>query len=218
MRYRLVIFDLDGTLLDTIDDLAAALNAARRMNGLRQQDVSQVRSFVGNGVVKLIERSLEADPGIYDETLRDRLLKDNISYYASHCIGRTRPYDGIQALLGRLKGMNIMLACISNKDNRPSTMLVNRFFLGVFDYCTGSVEGVKRKPDPEVIDRCLSYLGVSPEDCVLIGDSDVDIATAVNAGISSISVGWGYRSREFLLESGAMSLCMNPLDLWQLLQ
>ena len=213
MRYKLACFDLDGTLLDTIGGLTLSLNAARRMNNLAVQTEEQVRSFINNGVVKLIERSLAADPGEFTEELKNKLLKDYVAYYNSHYLENTRPYNGINELLTRLKSDGMSLACISNKDDEPSKKLIEHFFPDMFDYVSGSKEGVERKPSSEPVLRCLYSLGIENSDTVYIGDSDTDIQTARNSEMDSISCTWGYRSREFLMENGAMNICTTPIDL-----
>ena len=213
MRYKLACFDLDGTLLDTIGGLTLSLNAARRMNNLAVQTEEQVRSFINNGVVKLIERSLAADPGEYSDELKNKLLKDYVSYYNCHYLENTRPYNGINELLTRLKSDGMSLACISNKDDEPSKKLIEHFFPDMFDYVSGSKEGVERKPSSEPVLRCLYSLGIENSDTVYIGDSDTDIQTARNSEMDSISCTWGYRSREFLMENGAMNICTTPIDL-----
>ena len=213
MRYKLACFDLDGTLLDTIGGLTLSLNAARRMNNLAVQTEEQVRSFINNGVVKLIERSLAADPGEFTEELKNKLLKDYVAYYNSHYLENTRPYNGINELLTRLKSDGMSLACISNKDDEPSKKLIEHFFPDMFDYVSGSKEGVERKPSSEPVLRCLYSLGIENSDTVYIGDSDTDIQTARNSGMDCISCSWGYRSREFLMENGATSICTVPIDL-----
>ena len=213
MRYKLACFDLDGTLLDTLGGLTQSLNAARRMNNLEPQTEEQVRSFIGNGVTKLIERSLTADPGDYSEELKMRLLKDNISYYNSHYLEKTRPYNGITEVVMRLKSEGMLIACVSNKNDEPVQKLIEHFFPGLFDYVSGSMEGVERKPSAEPIERCLNALGVENSETVYIGDSDTDIMTAQNSGTDIISCTWGYRSREFLMENGAVCICTDPMDL-----
>lgn len=213
MRYKLACFDLDGTLLDTLGGLTQSLNAARRMNNLEPQTEEQVRSFIGNGVTKLIERSLTADPGDYSEELKMRLLKDNISYYNSHYLEKTRPYNGITEVVMRLKSEGMLIACVSNKNDEPVQKLIEHFFPGLFDYVSGSMEGVERKPSAEPIERCLDALGVENSETVYIGDSDTDIMTAQNSGTDIISCTWGYRSREFLMENGAVCICTDPMDL-----
>lgn len=213
MRYKLACFDLDGTLLDTLGGLTQSLNAARRMNNLEPQTEEQVRSFIGNGVTKLIERSLTADPGDYSEELKLRLLKDNISYYNSHYLEKTRPYNGITEVVMRLKSEGMLIACVSNKNDEPVQKLIEHFFPGLFDYVSGSMEGVERKPSAEPVERCLNALGVENSETVYIGDSDTDIMTAQNSGTDIISCTWGYRSREFLMENGAVCICTDPMDL-----
>ncbi|MCR4557800.1 MAG: HAD-IA family hydrolase [Saccharofermentans sp.] len=213
MRYRLACFDLDGTLLDTLGGLAQSLNAARRMNGLSTQTEEQVRTFINNGVVKFIERSLDADPGEYSEELKTKLLKDYVAYYNSHYLENTKPYNGITELLIRLKSEGMLLACVTNKDDEPSQKLIAHFFPELFDYVRGSLEGVERKPSSEPVERCLYSLGTDNSAAVYIGDSDTDILTAKNSGLDSISCTWGYRTREFLLENGAVNICTAPVDL-----
>lgn len=218
MRYRLVCFDLDGTLLNTLGDLTRSLNAARRMNGLEPQTEEQVKTFINNGVVRMIERSLAADRAAYSEEFREKLLKEYIAYYNSHYLEITRPYDGITEVLTRLKADGMLLACITNKDDEPCQRLIEHFFPGVFDYVRGSVDGVERKPSYEPVERCLNSLGVMNGDAVYIGDSDTDILTARNSGMDCICCTWGYRTREFLEANGADSICSAPLDLGRLLR
>jgi phosphoglycolate phosphatase len=218
MRYKLACFDLDGTLLNTLGGLTRSLNAARRMNNLAPQTEEQVTTFINNGVVKMIERSLAADPGDYSTDLKERLLKDYIAYYNSHVLEETRPYNGMLEALLRLKADGMKLACITNKNDEPAQKLIKQFFPDVFDYVKGSVEGVERKPSPEPIEKCLYSLGIENSDTVYVGDTEVDIMTAVNSGIDSISCTWGYRSRRFLVENGALFICTEPVDLRNLMR
>ena len=213
MRYRLACFDLDGTLLDTLGGLTFSLNAARRMNGLNAQTEEQVRSFIGNGVTKMIERSLALDPGSYSEELKLKLLKDNVSYYDSHYLEKTKPFNGITEVLTRLKSDGMLLAVVSNKNDEPSRNLIDHFFPNLFDYVSGSMEGVERKPSAEPVERCLNKLGVKNSEAVYIGDSDTDIQTAQNSGMDIISCTWGYRTHEFLVENGAKNICTDPMNL-----
>lgn len=218
MRYKLACFDLDGTLLNTLGGLTRSLNAARRMNNLAPQTEEQVTTFINNGVVKMIERSLAADPGDYSTELKERILKDYIAYYNSHVLEETRPYNGMLEALLRLKADGMKLACITNKNDEPAQKLIKQFFPDVFDYVKGSVEGVERKPSPEPIEKCLYSLGVENSDTVYVGDTEVDIMTAVNSGIDSISCTWGYRTRRFLVENGALFICTEPVDLRNLMR
>ena len=218
MRYKLACFDLDGTLLNTLGGLTRSLNAARRMNNLAPQTEEQVTTFINNGVVKMIERSLAADPGDYSTELKERILKDYIAYYNSHVLEETRPYNGMMEALLRLKADGMKLACITNKNDEPAQKLIKQFFPDIFDYVKGSVEGVERKPSPEPIEKCLYSLGIENSDTVYVGDTEVDIMTAVNSGIDSISCTWGYRSRRFLVENGALFICTEPVDLRNLMR
>ena len=218
MRYKLACFDLDGTLLNTLGGLTRSLNAARRMNNLAPQTEEQVTTFINNGVVKMIERSLAADPGDYSTELKERILKDYIAYYNSHVLEETRPYNGMMEALLRLKADGMKLACITNKNDEPAQKLIKQFFPDIFDYVKGSVEGVERKPSPEPIEKCLYSLGIENSDTVYVGDTEVDILTAVNSGIDSISCTWGYRSRRFLVENGALFICTEPVDLRNLMR
>ena len=217
MRYKLACFDLDGTLLDTIAGLANALNAARRMNGLPPQTEEQIKSFIGNGVEMMVERSLNDNPGKWDDDLKERVIKDRLAYYAANCTEKTKPYDGITEMLSKLKSSGMKLAVVTNKDEIPAQILIEHFFPDTFDYVRGTEPRMCRKPDPEVVMRCLASLDVKPEDCVYIGDSEVDIKTARNSGLDLISCDWGYRTREFLKEHGAGTICSDPADIWRLL-
>ena len=218
MRYRLAIFDLDGTLLDTIGGLTSSLNAARRMNNLAPQTEEQVKTFINNGVEKFIERSLTADPGEYSEELKQKLLKDNVAYYDSHYLENTHPYNGITESLMRLKSDGVLLACISNKNDEPARKLTDHFFPDIFDYVSGAQEGVERKPSYQPVERCLFSLGVENSEAVYIGDTDTDIQTAKNSRMRCISCTWGYKTREFLAGNGAEIICTDPLDLTRLMR
>lgn len=213
MRYKLAVFDLDGTLLDTIGGLTLSLNAARRMNSLAPQTEDEVKTFINNGVVKFIERSLDSDPGEYSEELKQRLLKDNVAYYDSHYLENTNPYNGITEALIRLKSDGMLLACVSNKNDGPARKLIDHFFPDLFDYVSGSVNGVERKPSSQPVERCLDHLGIDNSEAVYIGDTDTDILTAQNSRMCCISCTWGYKTREFLVLNGASNLCSDPADL-----
>ena len=218
MRYKLAVFDLDGTLLDTIGGLTLSLNAARRMNGLNPQTEDEVKTFINNGVVRFIERSLAADPGVYSEELKQRLLKDNVAYYDSHYLENTHPYNGITEALIRLKSDGMLLACVSNKNDEPAHKLIDHFFPDLFDYVSGSVDGVERKPSCQPMERCLEYLGVDNSEAVYIGDTDTDILTARNSRMCCISCTWGYKTREFLVQNGAVNICSDPVELRSLMR
>ena len=161
-------------------------------------DQSVITSTTVNEIINMIDEDL---------------LKDYIAYYNSHYLERTHPYNGITEVITRLKSDGMLIACVSNKDDEPSKRLIEHFFPGLFDYVSGSVEGVERKPSAEPVQRCLNALGVNENEAVYIGDSDTDIKTAVNSGLDIISCTWGYRTHAFLLENGASHICTAPVDL-----
>ena len=202
MRYKAVLFDLDGTILDTIGELAFTMNVVRTKFGLDEQPMEEVRAMVGNGIRNLIKRSIANDEGAD----ADKLFESFMNYYIEHCVENTFPYDGVEEMLTELKSKGYKLAVVSNKADAPSNKLINHFFPGVFDYVRGHKEGTELKPNPQVIDETLSILGVSREDAVYVGDSEVDIKTASNSGMPCISVDWGFKTHEFLVEHGGTKI------------
>lgn len=200
MRYRLAIFDMDGTILDTLQDLHDSLNAALSMNDMPIRTMDEVKSFVGNGMWKLIERGVPAG------TNRDRVVKvhdDFMSYYKDHCADHTKPYDGIVDLIHTLKRAGCMTAVVSNKADAAVHDLCKAYFPDCFDCEIGSREGIANKPAPDSVLEVLTNLKCSKEEAVYIGDSDVDVETARNAKVNCIAVSWGFRSVDFLKEHGA---------------
>ncbi|MBR6485031.1 MAG: HAD family hydrolase [Clostridiales bacterium] len=199
MRYDLLIFDLDGTVLDTIEDLAIAMNHAREVCGLEPQPIEMVKAMVGNGIRKLIERSTKDD----GEVDKDRIYLEFMSFYNEHCIDSTKPYEGITDLLKTLKGRKVKIYILTNKPAAPSEILIRHCFPGLVDEVRGNTEGIPLKPDPTVINGLIERSGIEKNKCALVGDSEVDIHTAKNANIDSISVSWGFKTRAFLEENGA---------------
>ncbi len=210
MRYDTVIFDLDGTILYTLEDLKASLNFALGRSGFAERSLDEVRSFVGNGIRKLIERSV---PKGTEKEAVDRVYSDFTAHYALHCADSTRPYDGITELLTSLREKGCKTAVVSNKADYAVKALCERYFKGLFDCAAGEREGVRRKPAPDSVNAVLTELGSERERAVYIGDSDVDIKTAENAGMDAIIVEWGFRDREFLIENGAKTLAKEPKDI-----
>lgn len=208
MILKAVLFDLDGTILDTIDELAITMNEVRRMLELPPQDVDKVRSMVGNGIRNLIKRSLAGESGRIDEA--HTLFMD---YYNANCIQNTTPYDGIPELLMRVKQAGIRTAVISNKADRATCILVNHFFPGMFDCIRGHRENMPLKPAPDVVRQVITELGVSVDECIYVGDSEVDIMTAQNCGMECISVDWGFKTRSFLVDNGAKRILSTPGEL-----
>ena len=197
MKYELVIFDLDGTLLDTLDDLAAACNFALRQAGFPERTREQVRLSIGNGVVNLMRRS--APEGIQGET-QEKLLSDFRAYYAEHVNDHTRPYPGIQALLDALREAGVRIAVNSNKPSAATQALCAAHFEGSLDVVMGEQASVPRKPSPEGARQIMEAMKAAPERTLYVGDSDTDLMTARNAGIDAAWVSWGYRRRRELGE------------------
>lgn len=211
MKYKLAVFDLDGTILNTLEDLADSTNYALRENGLPERSIEQVRCFVGNGIRKLMERAVPAGS---DEALICRVHESFTAHYKEHCADKTRAYDGILELLRALREAGCMTAVVSNKADYGVQTLCQDYFPGLFDFAVGEREGIRRKPNPDSVNEILEKLNVRRADAVYIGDSDVDIETAKNAGLACISVTWGFRDREFLLRHGAEKLVEKPEEIY----
>lgn len=214
MRYRLAVFDLDGTILNTLDDLADSLNFALKSSGFPERSIDEVRNFVGNGIRKLIERGV---PKGTDTAMIDRVHSDFTAHYKVHCADKTRPYDGITELLGRLRGAGCLTAVVSNKADYGVQELCARYFPGMFDIAVGERDGIRKKPAPDSVNEVLKRLGVSNKEAVYIGDSDVDVETARNAEMDCIGVEWGFRGREFLEAHGAKVIAANTEDIEKLI-
>lgn len=212
--YRCVIFDLDGTLLNTLDGLADAGNYALSKMGFPPHPTERYRFFVGNGIPKLVERMLppESDREVFEETYG--LF---CSYYNEHMNDKTVPYAGVPLLLERLKHSNVKLAVVTNKAHPYAVEMLHRAFGDVFDVIFGSVEGKPKKPDPFWVFRVLETFSVTPEEAFYVGDSAVDMQTAGRAGITSCGVLWGFRDRDELIENGADHLCGDCEELFDLI-
>ena len=215
MMYRTVIFDLDGTLLDTIGDLAAAANYVCRENDWPEYTVAEVESMVGNGIPKLVER-------FSPENTRSPLMLANTlhqfnRYYGAHNMESTHPYPGIPELLRELHDRGLQMAVCSNKADEFSRVIVEHYYPGVFDLVRGNLNGMPVKPDPAAAREILRKLDAVPASSVMVGDSSVDIQTGHNAGIRSCGVTWGFRSRESLAEAGADALADTPEELEKIL-
>ena len=201
--YETVVFDLDGTLLDTLDDLHGAVNAALAAYDLPLRTREEVRSFVGNGIVKLMERAVgKAQTEVADF---EGILSAFKAYYKLHCKDKTTAYTGIMPLLTALKERGVKTAVVSNKADFAVKLLAEEYFDGLLLSAVGENEsaGIRKKPAPDSVYAALEALGASAEGAVYIGDSEVDIQTAKNAGLPCISVSWGMKTKEFLLNQGA---------------
>lgn len=209
---KLVIFDLDGTLLNSLNDLAASVNYALRKNGFAEHPLDVFNHFVGNGVAVLLERALPEEERSLENKLQ--LWKDFMHYYGLHKTDLTAPYDGISSLLEALKEQRIMLAVASNKFHSATTALVRSYFgEDTFQVVYGLREDVPPKPAPDVVFDILKDTDTLAEEALYVGDSGVDMETAANAGLKSIGVLWGYRSREELENSGAVFLVERPAEI-----
>lgn len=210
-----IIFDMDGTLLNTLEDLADAVNAGLAHGGYPSRTLEEVRCFVGNGVKVLMMRAV---PEGTDEADMEKCLTAFKAHYAQHWQDKTLPYDGILDLLRELKERNIKTAVISNKYDKAVIELCDDYFPGSFDIARGEREGVPRKPAPDSIFSILKELGSEKKNAVYVGDSEVDMATAQNAGLTSVGVTWGFRDRQLLAEKGADHIIDQPMELLELLK
>lgn len=210
VRYRAVVFDMDGTILDTLEDLRDSVNAALVWAGFAARTTEEIRSFVGNGAARLIERAV---PEGTDGERTGNVLAYYRKYYDSHALIKTAPYPGIQPLLEKLRAQGVRLAVVSNKPDAAVKKLAEYYFPHVFHAAVGARDGVPVKPSPESVWAALELLGVSAEECVYVGDSDVDVMTARNAGMDGIAVAWGFRGEEFLREHGAKTIVRNADEL-----
>ena len=204
------IFDLDGTLLNTLKDLAASTNYALRTAGMPEHSVEDVRRFVGNGVKKLMERAI---PQGLENPKFDETYATFRKHYLEHSLDTTKPYDGIPEVLAELKRRGKKLAIVSNKFYAATQELAKHFFPETIQVAIGERENIRKKPAPDTVLEAMRQLGVGREGTVYIGDSDVDIDTAKNVGVPCISVLWGFRDKDFLIEHGATHLIKEPKEL-----
>jgi len=207
---KAVVFDLDGTLLDTLGDLTVAVNYALAMQGFPTWDDEAIREFVGNGVAHLIDQAI---PATASPVEKQQCLKAFKKYYRQNIHGTTCPYPGIVELLAALKAGGLKTGVVSNKYEEAVRDLCDLFFPDLIDAAAGDREGFRKKPAPDNLYRVLEQLGVIPEEAVYLGDSDVDVITARNAGTDCIAVLWGFRSRVHLEQAGAECLIAHPAEL-----
>lgn len=210
---KAVIFDLDGTLLNTLDDLADSTNYALSRFGYPTRTIDEVRQFVGNGVAKLIERAIPEGKNNPNFEKCLAIFKEN---YAQNMYNKTAPYNGIIEMLSNLKSKGIKIAVVSNKFDLAVKELCKKYFEGFIDFAAGENEaqGIKKKPAPDTVISVLNEFNFASEDAVYVGDSDVDIMTAKNSKMPCISVTWGFRDEKFLLENGATILINAPSEIY----
>lgn len=198
MKYKAVLFDMDGTLLDTLADMAAAVNHILSVHGYPLRTVEEVRAFVGNGARKLMERALP--PDVTGDAF-EALLEEYRQWYEAHACVKTAPYPGVPAVLAALHRAGVRCAVVSNKPDGATRELAARFFPGLPAF--GQQDGIPAKPAPDMVYHALAELGVEASAAAYVGDSEVDVALARNAKLPLIAVGWGFRGREALEEAGA---------------
>ena len=210
MKYEAVIFDLDGTLIDTLEDLKDSINFALEQHGMPERSLEEVHTFVGNGVKKLVFRSV---PENTSEELRESCLKAFKAHYITNSMNKTRPYNGICGLVEKLKKNGVKLAVVTNKTQDAADAIMNEFFKDDFEIIIGQIDGVAQKPQPDGVWYAIEKLGASKQNSVYIGDSEVDCLTAKNSGIPIIGVTWGFRGRKVLEENNADYIVDSPEEI-----
>ncbi|MBQ6431814.1 MAG: HAD family hydrolase [Oscillospiraceae bacterium] len=209
---KTLIFDLDGTVLNTLQDLRNSVNFALNSNGFAEKSLEEIRKSVGNGLKMLIRRVLPPDA---EETTVDAVLTAMKAHYCLHCHDETKPYPGIPELLSRLHAEGYRIALVSNKADEMTKELHRVFFAETIDVAIGETKQIRRKPAPDMVFEAIRQLGTDRNDAICIGDSEVDIETAKNAGLPCLSVGWGFRSEEDLCAAGAKAVCRTPEELYE---
>jgi len=220
MKYSLVIFDMDGTILNTIDDLADAMNVMLAKYNFPLHTNEEIRFMVGNGIPKLVERALPAEVKV-ETDLYNQFLAEYADYYKAHSAIKTRPYDGIVETIQKIRSLGIKTAVNTNKLEDAAAVLVKDYFPDCFDYLVGGKEGRSPKPAPESNNIILEKAGYSAEraskEVCYVGDSDVDVQTAVNSDLDFIGCAWGFRGEQFLKDHGAKVIINKPAEILNLL-
>ena len=207
--YKNVFFDLDGTLINSIYDLCDSVNYILNKYGYKERSLEEVNSFVGNGLKKLLLLALPENRDDFD-----LVYNDFKSYYFTHCLIKTKPYNGIMEVLKKLKSKGIKLAVITNKPQNAAREICDTLFSGIFDCVTGEKEGIARKPEPEMVEITLRKLNAKKGETLYVGDSEVDILTGKNAGLNVLSVSYGFRDRTYLKSHGAGDIVDNTVDIY----
>lgn len=215
MKYKAAIFDLDGTLLNTLEDLYDAVNHTMDKYSYPRRTIKEVRAFVGNGVDRLITLCV---PGGENDPNLDAAIKEYRTYYAAHSENKTKPYDGIPELIDRLNRAGVKIAVVSNKIHVSTVTLCKKYFPEIKTVCgERESEGIRRKPYPDTVIESAAQLGVPLTETVYIGDSEVDVITSKNAGVDCISVLWGFRDRDYLTEMGAQIFAETPDEVYDII-
>ena len=213
--YNAIIFDLDGTLLNTLDDLYSSVNHALAQFNLPVRSKWEVRSFLGNGIRRLVEHAL---PEGCDPILTEKVFNEFRAYYLEHSLDCTQPYEDIIPMLQQCKALGKSTAIVSNKLNLAVQDLHQRFFRDCIDVAIGETPDVKRKPAPDMVKKAIELLGCKHNEAVYVGDSEVDLATARNASLPCIAVSWGFRDKDFLIEQKAQTIIDTPQQLIEIIQ
>ncbi|WP_029322466.1 HAD family hydrolase [Butyrivibrio sp. AE3004] len=214
-KYKAVIFDLDGTLLYTLEDLKNSVNFALEKNGFETCTLSQIQYRVGNGVQKLMERCVP--DGLLNPAF-EKAFSDFKEHYKIHCNDNSGPYEGIPELLKRLKESGYKLAIVSNKFMDATKELSELYFKDTIDVAIGETKDIRKKPAPDTVIEAMKILGVTAKDSIYVGDSDVDINTAKNSGMPCISVAWGFRTRKEQEEAGGTIFADTPTDVFDIVE
>ena len=215
MKYNTVIFDLDGTLINTLEDLTDSVNFAMREYGFPERTVEEVNRFVGNGVARLVNLSL---PENTSEEIRGKCLAAFKKHYTAHSMDKTAPYPGIKQAVSELKNAGVRLAVVTNKMQEAATDIVRGFFGDTIDIVIGQVDSLPQKPAPDGVWRAIDMLGSARSESVYIGDSEVDCATAKNANLPVIGVTWGFRDRKVLEENKADYIIDDPGEILNIIK
>ncbi len=216
-----IIFDLDGTLMNTLDDLHDSVSYALRQAGLAPNPKQDTRRYLGNGVRNLVNRSVEQACPTADEALKERVFEIFRAYYVAHSMDKTAPYEGIPEMLKECKKRGFFTAIVSNKLDPAVKDLHKAFFADSIDVAIGETPTVKRKPAPDMVDEAIRQLSllhgrsIEKSECVYVGDSEVDLQTAKNSDLPCIAVSWGFRDRDYLVEQGANTIIDCPDELFE---
>jgi len=213
---KIIIFDLDGTLLNTLDDLADSTNIVMKAFGYPQHSKEDIRNFVGNGVAKLIERAI---PNGKENKNYNKCLDMFKEIYPKNMYNKTAPYQGITDMLKNLKEKGLIIAVVSNKFDLAVKELCEKYFPNLIDFCAGEneKEGIRKKPAPDTVLKVLEQYNLKNNDAIYVGDSEVDIQTAQNSDMPCISVSWGFKDREFLTNNGAKIIINTPTEITDIL-
>ena len=216
-----IIFDLDGTLMNTLDDLHDSVSYALRQAGLAPNPKQDTRRYLGNGVRNLVNRSVEQACPMADEALKERVFETFRAYYVAHSMDKTAPYEGIPEMLKECKKRGFFTAIVSNKPDPAVKDLHKAFFADSIDVAIGETPTVKRKPAPDMVDEAIRQLSllhgrsIEKSECIYVGDSEVDLRTAKNSDLPCIAVSWGFRDKDYLVEQGAKTIIDCPDELFE---